>query len=601
VMALTSAKDANSGFLQRLTGGNAAAVLRIGAQDDEEILARLRGSGPRVIRAFTEEGKDLAFTHLDGGEAGWSVIADSPVTGPVILQIAGVRGRVIERRYAPVLARRAAFDAAGALWAANAAVRLATEDGARPAFVALSRRYSVATPGMSFLVLETAADYVDADIAPPANYPKEGLKEYRELLAGRAAEKQREREERIGEVLQQWKEVVDWWNTRFDLNAKMPEPKKSAEDSRPRDQGRVAAPASSPAPALQRETAPSVAGESAEEIMVTGFRASQHLSMDLHSAAVTLTEQIDVDMEEWDLDRPYLKALDAAADFERAFAAQEKEYGTLPVFYFDVAEWMRRHGRESGAEEMLLSALELPLTTASTAAMVAERLQRYGSVDRAVLMLERVVERVDFLPQPRRSLALALARRAALAGADARRDLERAVSLLNEVILTPWEGDFDGIELISLMEANALLPRLRASGGRPAALDARLRALLDVDLRVVIEWNTEATDMDLWVDEPNGERAIYSNPRTAIGGRLSNDMTQGYGPEEYLLRRAARGEYQIRVNVYGTDQINPNGSTVVTARLYRNFGRQNQSEQTMELELKPGEKGEMLIGRFTVK
>jgi hypothetical protein len=233
--------------------------------------------------------------------------------------------------------------------------------------------------------------------------------------------------------------------------------------------------------------------------------------------------------------------------------------------------------------------------------MVAERLLRYGSVDRAVLMFERVVERVDFLPQPRRSLALALAKRASQPGADAGQDLERAVTLLNEVIITPWEGGFDGIELISLMEANSLLPKARAAGVRHVSLDDRLRALLDVDLRVVIEWNTEATDMDLWVDEPNGERAIYSNPRTAIGGRLSNDMTEGYGPEEYLLRRAARGEYQIRVNVYGTDRINPNGSTVVTARLYRDFGRPNQSEQTMELELKPGEKGEMLIGKFTVK
>jgi uncharacterized protein YfaP (DUF2135 family) len=107
--------------------------------------------------------------------------------------------------------------------------------------------------------------------------------------------------------------------------------------------------------------------------------------------------------------------------------------------------------------------------------------------------------------------------------------------------------------------------------------------------------------MDLWVDEPNGERAFYSNPRTAIGGRLSNDITDGYGPEEYLLRRAARGEFRISVNVYETDVINPNGSTVVTARLYRNFGRPGQSEQTLEIELLPDDKGEKRVGTFIVK
>jgi uncharacterized protein YfaP (DUF2135 family) len=118
---------------------------------------------------------------------------------------------------------------------------------------------------------------------------------------------------------------------------------------------------------------------------------------------------------------------------------------------------------------------------------------------------------------------------------------------------------------------------------------------------VVIDWNTGATDMDLWVDEPTGERAVYNNPRTAMGGRLSNDMTSGFGPEEYLLRRATAGEYKISVNVYSRDVINPNGATIVTAHLTRNFGRANQQMETMELELAPEDSGEKLIGRFTVK
>ena len=46
--------------------------------------------------------------------------------------------------------------------------------------------------------------------------------------------------------------------------------------------------------------------------------------------------------------------------------------------------------------------------------------------------------------------------------------------------------------------------------------------------------------------------------------------------------------------------INPNGSTMVTAHLTRNFGRANQSSETMELELKPDESGEKLVGRFNV-
>jgi uncharacterized protein YfaP (DUF2135 family) len=153
--------------------------------------------------------------------------------------------------------------------------------------------------------------------------------------------------------------------------------------------------------------------------------------------------------------------------------------------------------------------------------------------------------------------------------------------------------------MISLMEANRLIPFYSSLGGDRIALDPRLVAPLDVDLRVVIEWNSEATDIDLWVDEPNGERAIYNNPRTAIGGRLSNDMTSGFGPEEYLLRRAPNGTFTVRAHVYAADRINPNGASSVTARLIRDYGRPTQSEQVIDIELMPDDRSrERLIGKI---
>jgi hypothetical protein len=609
VYAITSAEDADGGFLQRLTGGNAAAVLRVGLQEDKEILARLRGSGPRVVRAYSSDGRQLEFTSLDAGEKGWSIITEVPFSGPIILQIAGVSSQLVEARYSPVATRRAAFAAAGALWAADAAAKLAAEDGAHAAFVELSRRFSVASPLMSFLVLESAGDYVEAGIELPANAPAGMREDFRETLAEAEEEKKSARESRLEQVAQQWQEVLQWWNTTFDPQARKPVPEQKVTPRGSSAPG--AAPSAPQRPAgseARREAMTAIQEVGAydngfDEVVVTGARASMHASMDvLRSASVAA--EIEMELAKWDIERPYLKALDAAAptDVDRVIAAQEREYGNLPAFYFDVAEWLRRHERASDAEEMLLSALELPVANEETSAMVAERLQRYGSHDRAIWLLQRAADSVDYLPQPKRSLALALARRAAMPrAANARADIERAVALLDEVIMTPWESDYDGIELVALMEVNALLPKARALGLKKPPLDERLRALLDVDLRVVIEWNTLATDMDLWVDEPNGERAIYSNPRTAIGGRLSNDMTEGLGPEEYLLRRAAKGEYQISVHVYGTDAINPNGTTVVTARLYRDFGRAQQSEQTMEIELKPDDEGEVLVGKFVVR
>jgi uncharacterized protein YfaP (DUF2135 family) len=87
---------------------------------------------------------------------------------------------------------------------------------------------------------------------------------------------------------------------------------------------------------------------------------------------------------------------------------------------------------------------------------------------------------------------------------------------------------------------------------------------------------------------------------TTIGGRLSNDMTDGFGPEEYLLRRAPDGRYQICVQVFATDRINPNGVTTVTARLIRDFGRPTEHTELLDLELGPEQAGEMKLGAFVM-
>lgn len=312
-----------------------------------------------------------------------------------------------------------------------------------------------------------------------------------------------------------------------------------------------------------------------------------------------------VKIEPWDPDRPYLKALKAAKpdEFWTVFHAQEKTAGSLPAFYLDVAEYLFRQGRAEDARAVAWSALELPVADVTTLTILADRMMRYGDDARAEWLYERILYLEPDRPQPRRDLALALIARAEAPGVPKARaiaDYRRALDLLTEVIMTPWNADYDGIEVIALMEANRIIPRLKALGVNDIPLDSRLIALLDVDLRVVMEWNTNVTDMDLWIDEPSGERAIYNNPKTAIGGRLSNDMTRGYGPEEYLLHRTPRGDYVLQANVFSADRLNPNGPVIVKLRIYRAWGRPDEQVESMEIELTPGEQGTRKLGSVRV-
>lgn len=60
---------------------------------------------------------------------------------------------------------------------------------------------------------------------------------------------------------------------------------------------------------------------------------------------------------------------------------------------------------------------------------------------------------------------------------------------------------------------------------------------IPVDIRVVMNWNKDMTDIDLWVTDPNGEKCYYGHRSTAIGGRMSEDVTQGFGPEQFMLKK----------------------------------------------------------------
>ncbi len=106
------------------------------------------------------------------------------------------------------------------------------------------------------------------------------------------------------------------------------------------------------------------------------------------------------------------------------------------------------------------------------------------------------------------------------------------------------------------------------------------------DLRVTISWNTDATDVDLWVIEPDGTKCFYSHNRTKNGGELSQDQTQGYGPERYQIAKAQPGVYTLIVHYF---RPNPNllgGETHVNVRVTRFAGTPQETVERHTVILK---------------
>jgi tetratricopeptide (TPR) repeat protein len=106
------------------------------------------------------------------------------------------------------------------------------------------------------------------------------------------------------------------------------------------------------------------------------------------------------------------------------------------------------------------------------------------------------------------------------------------------------------------------------------------------DLRVTISWNTDATDVDLWVIEPDGTKCFYQHNRTKNGGELSQDQTQGYGPERYQVAKAQQGVYTILVHYYGVNRNLLGGETHVKVNVVRNAGSPQEQVQRHTVILK---------------
>lgn len=70
-------------------------------------------------------------------------------------------------------------------------------------------------------------------------------------------------------------------------------------------------------------------------------------------------------------------------------------------------------------------------------------------------------------------------------------------------------------------------------------------------LRVVLNWDTPATDLDLHVISPSGQHCFYGHRVIEGGGALDVDVTTGFGPEIFATARPERGIWQVYVNFYG--------------------------------------------------
>jgi len=480
-----------------------------------------------------------------------------------------------------------------------------------------SEEFGIVSADTSLIVLETLQDYLRYDIVPP----EEMRPEWEAFRRTSADTRQKDRDTQLARIAQLFDERIKWWETKFPKEMP-PTPGATVSDS------------SSNPPAPQ-SVAPGASSGGSEQVVVLsplaveasedrGYTAASTLAdtrvrtepRDVASSVSAGTRQFQramgatsgnrslassagadvagmggnfaseadapkgsstITLRRWEAKAGYLDRLHRAEATARysVYLEERSDHLNQPGFFLDVADFFFEAKDPEIALRILSNLAELQLDDPALLRVLAHRLVQAGRPDLARPLFERVLTLRPDEPQSRRDLALVCA---------ALSQYQRAVDLLWEVVDQPWDARFPEIEVIALGELNAIV----ATCGEKldlSRIDSRFRRNLSVGLRVILTWDTDNCDIDLWVDDPNGEQAIYNHPRTLQGGRMSRDFTGGYGPEEFLLRDPKPGHYTVRINYYGDRRQTAIGPVTAQVRLITGFGTPAEKEQRLTLRL----------------
>ena len=294
-------------------------------------------------------------------------------------------------------------------------------------------------------------------------------------------------------------------------------------------------------------------------------------------------------------DRDYILQINSATNPYAEYLTLRETYMETPAFFFDVSDFFfNKREHETGL--LVLSCLAtLGLENVELQKMLAYKLKERGLYATELFITRTIKDRLPTDPQSHRDYALALQDNG---------QYQEALEHLNNILYGAYSPDdadlYFGIEEVVLCEINNLISRHKEKLDL-SAINQNVIADLPVDIRIVINWNKNNTDIDLWVTDPNGEKCYYKHKLSALGGWLSEDFFYGYGPEQFLLRNAAKGTYKVEAQFWGERRQMPPGPTTIMAEIYMYYSDKRQERKVITVQ--SGEKGKdsdgVLIYEFT--
>ncbi len=602
--AIRASATGNSLWLHHWAEAHQGQFIDLGQTDPGAAMATLRQMPLRLAGIEGEGIRDWesAGRIVRQGRIAVAGRLTESVADPVVLIEDGT-GKILRKPLhivAPPAGQDSPSDFAAKRWASLRMDALLAEPRLHKREIqSLGEKFSLVSPETSLIVLETLADFVRYEVRPPAGPMRVS---YDQTVQRGTDDKKFAHERHRDDLARRYAEFIAWWERDFPKgDVKQPEPVKKAEaDTRSVTATQTAAPVPPPPPPPPMP-APVIAPKPADSPVTLAMPMAVPPPAPAPRAAaaapapvadpVAPASTISVALQPWSPDNPYQQRLNDADDGERyaVYLDERLAHKNSVPFYLDAAEIFARHGQKDVALRILSNLAELSLEDRGMLRILAYRLQGMDQAAEAVRVLRHVADLAPDEPQSWRDLGLAY---------KALNEPQKAIEALWRTADGVWDQRFGDIDLIALGELNAI------AATNPSAdvgmTDPRLRRNLPLDLRVVLAWDADNTDLDLWVKDPNGEWTSYQQNLSYQGGRISRDCTQGYGPEAYSLRIAKPGTYEVRAKYYGSRQTRLSGPPTLMLRLTKGFGTGTEENKEVILRLE-NVKEEVMVGTFMVE
>jgi tetratricopeptide (TPR) repeat protein len=599
LLAVSAAASADTVRLRHAAEESGGAFVDLMHSSPEQGARILNQLPARLIALRSNQARDLVASPRDpvtGRIAVAGILSEAQAEIEVEWRTPAGHG---ERQRFKVVQSRDGGEFASQEWARLKVAQLEPEfETHRGEIQRIGKDFALVTRGTSLIVLDRLQDYVRYEIQPPA----EMRADYDRMRGQARLTADRDAANHLGHVIARFEERKRWWEQDFPKGDK-PKPKEEVlkmEGAAGQEAGGVAvyaagrvdnapsAPAAAPAPAQARSSAAAPAS-----IQMAPLGASAAMAPADVSRSVTPAEPpvASIRLKRWSADAVYADRLRKAdaKDLYRVYLDERPNYTDSTAFFLDAADVVFDRGQADLALRILSNLAEMDLENRHILRILGYRLLQARQPSLAVPIFARVLELAPNEPQSWRDLGLALADTG---------QYQNAVDRLYEVVRRPWAGNFPDIELVTLAELNAIV----ATAPVPVdttAMEPSLVRNLPLDLRAVLTWDANDTDIDLWVTDPNGDKASYANRLTYQGGAMSRDVTRGYGPEEFSLKLAKPGKYLVQAQFYGHQQQVVSRSTTLQLRLSTGFGSKRQKDQAVTLRL-TGTKDVVTVGEFVI-